>query len=141
MTKSQLSSGLAVTVSLSITALVLAGEPSGIGEKGTGQMKQSTERQQSGDRPDMSQVPEELRQGRSAEAAREQELGAIEREGTNRIGGKEPAGIGEKGTGQMKQSTERQQSKNKPDMSQVPEELEQGKSARAAEQLSHENKH
>ena len=64
----------------------------------------------------------------------------MEREGTNRIGGQEPAGIGEKGTGQTKKSTERQQSQNKPDMSQVPEELKQGKSARAAEELSHGKK-
>jgi hypothetical protein len=53
----------------------------------------------------------------------------------------EPSGIGEKGTGQTHKSTERQQSANKPDMSHVPQELEQGKSARAAEQLSHEKKH
>jgi hypothetical protein len=52
----------------------------------------------------------------------------------------EPSGIGEKGTGQTKKSTERQQSANTPDMSHVPQELEQGKSARAAEQLSHEKK-
>ena len=52
----------------------------------------------------------------------------------------EPAGIGEKGTGQTKKSTERQQSQNKPDMSQVPEELKEGKSARAAEELSHGKK-
>ena len=53
----------------------------------------------------------------------------------------EPPGIGEKGTGQTNKSTERQLSANKPDMSLVPQELEQGKSARAAEQLSHEKKH
>ena len=136
MTKYQLSSGLAVTISFAITALAFAGEPSGIGEKGTGQTKKSTERQQSANNPDMSQVPEELREGKSAQAARE--LNA--REQTNQGVVQEPAGIGEKGTGQTKKSTERQQSTNKPDMSQVPEELEQGKSARAAEQLSHEKK-
>ena len=140
MTNYTLSVGLAVTVSLAMTGLLFAGEPAGIGEKGTGQTKKSTERQQSGKQPDMSQVPEELRQGKSAQAAHDQELGAIEREGTSRIGGQEPAGIGEKGTGQTKKSTERQQSKNKPDMSQVPGELKEGKSARAAEELSHEKK-
>jgi hypothetical protein len=140
MTNYKLSVGLAVTASLAMTGLLFAGEPSGIGEKGTGQTKKSTERQQSGKQPDMSQVPEELREGKSAQAAREQELGAIEREGTNRIGGQEPAGIGEKGTGQTKKSTERQQSGKQPDMSQVPEELKEGKSARAAEELSHEKK-
>jgi hypothetical protein len=133
--------GLAAIVPLTMTGLLFAGEPAGIGEKGTGQTKKSTERQQSGNQPDMSQVPEELRQGKSAQAARDQELGAIEREGTSRIGGQEPAGIGEKGTGQTKKSTERQQSQNTPDMSQVPDELKQGKSARAAEELSHEKKH
>jgi len=136
MTKYQLSSGLAVTISFAITALAFAGEPSGIGEKGTGQTKKSTERQQSANNPDMSQVPEELREGKSAQAARE--LNASEQANPGVV--QEPAGIGEKGTGQMKKSTERQQSKNKPDMSQVPEELKQGKSARAAEELSHEKK-
>jgi hypothetical protein len=136
MTNHTLSVGLTVTVSLAITGLLFAGEPAGIGEKGTGQTKKSTERQQSGQQPDMSQVPEELRQGKSAQAAREQELGALEREGTNRIGGQEPAGIGEKGTGQTKKSTERQQSGNQPDMSQVPQELKEGKSARAAGEMS-----
>lgn len=136
MTKYQLSSGLAVTISLTMTAFLFAGEPAGIGEKGTGQTKKSTERQQSANTPDMSQVPEELREGKSAQAARELKT----REQPNQDVVQEPAGIGEKGTGQTKKSTERQQSKNKPDMSQVPEELEQGKSARAAEQLSHEKK-
>ena len=140
MTNYKFSVGLTVAASLAMTGLLFAGEPSGIGEKGTGQTKKSTERQQSGNQPDMSQVPEELREGKSAQAAREQELGAIEREGTSQIGGQEPAGIGEKGTGQTKKSTERQQSKNKPDMSQVPKELKEGKSAAAAEQLSHEKK-
>ena len=140
MTNYNWSVGLTVTVTLAMTGLLFAGEPSGIGEKGTGQTKKSTERQQSGKQPDMSRVPAELSEGKSAQAAREQELGAIEREGTSRIGGQEPAGIGEKGTGQTKKSTERQQSKNKPDMSQVPEELKEGKSARAAEELSHEKK-
>jgi hypothetical protein len=132
--------GVTAAVSLAMTGVLIAGEPAGIGEKGTGQTKKSTERQQSGNQPDMSQVPEELREGKSAQAARDQQLGAIEREGTSRIGGQEPAGIGEKGTGQMKKSTERQQSGNKPDMSQVQEELKQGKSAQAAEELSHQKK-
>ncbi|HET8721355.1 MAG TPA: hypothetical protein VFM24_04970 [Nitrospira sp.] len=123
-------------MSLAITGIVFAGEPAGIGEKGTGQTKKSTERQQSGKQPDMSQVPEELRQGKSAQAAHEQQLGALEQEGTSRIGGQEPAGIGEKGTGQTKKSTERQQSGNQPDMSQVPQELKEGKSARAAGEMS-----
>jgi hypothetical protein len=139
MTYYKLSLGLIVGVSLAMTGLVFAGEPSGIGEKGTGQTKKSTERQQSGNQPDMSQVPEELREGKSAQAA--QELKATEeRNRMSQSGGLEPPGIGEKGTGQMKKSTERQQSANKPDMSQVPEELKQGKSARAAEELSHEKK-
>jgi hypothetical protein len=110
MAYGKLSVGLTVTVSLAMTGLLFAGEPAGIGEKGTGQTKKSTERQQSGNQPDMSQVPEELRQGKSAQAAQQQELSAVEREGTGRIGGQEPAGIGEKGTGQTKKSTERQQS-------------------------------
>jgi len=122
---------------IAMSTLVFAGEPSGSGEKGTGQTKKSTERQQSGNKPNMSQVPEELREGKSAQAARE--LKANEQR--DRGVAQEPAGIGEKGTGQTKKSTERQQSTNKPDMSQVPQELEQGKSARAAEQLSHEKKH
>ena len=129
-----LSVGMTVTASLAITGLLFAGEPAGIGEKGTGQTKKSTERQQSQNKPDMSQVPAELSEGKSAQAA--QELTATEQK--NR-GGQEPAGIGEKGTGQTKKSTERQQSQNKPDMSQVPGELKQGKSARAAEEL--EKKH
>ena len=140
MTNYKLGFGLAATVSLAMAGFLFAGEPAGIGEKGTGQTKKSTERQQSGTQPDLSQVPEELRQGKSAQAAQEQELNAVEREGANRMGGQEPAGIGEKGTGQTKKSTERQQSQNNPDMSQVPEELQQGKSARAAEELSHEKK-
>jgi len=128
--------GFGVTMAgIAMSTLVFAGEPAGIGEKGTGQTKKSTERQQSGNKPDMSQVPEELREGKSAQAA--QELTATEQR--NR-GGLEPAGIGEKGTGQTKKSTERQQSPNKPDMSQVPEELKEGKSARAAEELSHQKK-
>ena len=140
MTHYILSVGLTAAVSLAMTGLLFAGEPAGIGEKGTGQTKKSTERQQSGNQPDMSQVPEELRQGKSAQAAKDQELGAMEREGTSRMGGQEPPGIGEKGTGQMKKSTERQQSGNKPDMSQVQEELKQGKSAQAAEELSKQKK-
>lgn len=132
MTHYTLSVGLAVTVSLAMTGLLVAGEPSGIGEKGTGQTKKSTERQQSGNQPDMSQVPAELSEGKSAQAA--QDLTATEQKSR---GGLEPAGIGEKGTGQTKKSTERQQSQNNPDMSQVPEELKEGKSARAAEELSH----
>jgi hypothetical protein len=83
----------------------------------------------------MSQVPAELSEGKSAQAA--QDLTATEQKSR---GGLEPAGIGEKGTGQTKKSTERQQSQNKPDMSQVPEELKEGKSARAAEELSHGKK-
>ncbi len=135
MTNYKLSVALTVAVSLAIPGLLFAGEPSGIGEKGTGQTKKSTERQQSGNQPDMSQVPAELSEGKSAQAA--QELTAAEQRS---LGGTEPAGIGEKGTGQTKKSTERQQSQNKPDMSQVPEELKEGKSARAAEELSHQKK-
>ena len=105
-----LSVGLAMTVSLAMTGVLFAGEPAGIGEKGTGQTKKSTERQQSGNQPDMSQVPEELREGKSAQAAQEQQRNAMEQQGANRMGGQEPAGIGEKGTGQTKKSTERQQS-------------------------------
>ncbi|HSF69526.1 MAG TPA: hypothetical protein VLA47_04040 [Nitrospira sp.] len=136
MTNCTLNVGLTVAVSLAMTGFLFAGEPAGIGEKGTGQTKKSTERQQSGNQPDMSQVPQELRQGKSAQAAEELKAG----EQRTPSGGLEPAGIGEKGTGQTKKSTERQQSQNKPDMSQVPEELQQGKSARAAEELSHEKK-
>lgn len=135
MTNHKVSVGLTVTASLAMTGLLFAGEPSGIGEKGTGQTKKSTERQQSGNAPDMSQVPRELSEGKSAQAA--QDLTAAEQRSR---GGQEPAGIGEKGTGQTKQSTERQQSQNKPDMSQVPEELKEGKTARAAEELSHGKK-
>src|SRR5690348_11513419 len=135
MTNNKLRVGLAVTASLAMTGLLFAGEPSGIGEKGTGQTKKSTERQQSGNQPDMSQAGVELSEGKSAQAAQEQTA----TEQKNR-GGLEPAGIGEKGTGQTKKSTERQQSQNKPDMSQVPDELKQGKSARAAEELSHQKK-
>ena len=51
-----------MTVSVAISALLFAGEPSGIGERGTGQTKKSTERQQSAKKPDMWHVPEELRQ-------------------------------------------------------------------------------
>ena len=69
--------GLTAAVSLAMTGLLFAGEPTGIGEKGTGQTQKSTERQQSGTQPDMSQVPEELRQGKSAQAAKDQELGAM----------------------------------------------------------------
>ena len=118
-----------------MTSQGLASEPAGIGEKGTGQTKKSTERQQSGNQPDMSQVPAELSEGKSAQAA--QDLTATEQKSR---GGQEAAGIGEKGTGQTKKSTERQQSGNQPDMSQVPDELKQGKSARAAEELSHQKK-
>ncbi|HEU4684617.1 MAG TPA: hypothetical protein VFS39_08980, partial [Nitrospira sp.] len=50
----------------------------------------------------------------------------------------EPPGIGEKGTGQTKKSTERQQTPDKPNLSQVPEELREGKTAQAAEELKHE---
>jgi hypothetical protein len=129
--------GLTVTASLAMTGLLFAGEPSGIGEKGTGQMKKSTERQQSGNQPDMSQVPEELREGKSAQAAQDLKTSEQNRTSMSQTGGLEPAGIGEKGTGQTKKSTERQQT---PDMSQVPEELKQGKSAKAAEELTHEKK-
>jgi|SRR5689334_11187298 len=132
--------GLTVTASLAMTGLLFAGEPSGIGEKGTGQMKKSTERQQSGNQPDMSQVPEELREGKSAQAAQDLKTSEQNRTSMSQTGGLEPAGIGEKGTGQTKKSTERQQTPNKPDMSQVPEELKQGKSAKAAEELTHEKK-
>jgi len=135
MIKTKISVLSLIGVSLTIGSLAFAGEPSGIGEKGTGQTKKSTERQQSGNQPDMSQVPAELSEGKSAQAA--QDLTATEQKSR---GGLEPAGIGEKGTGQTKKSTERQQSQNKPDMSQVPEELKEGKSARAAEELSHGKK-
>ena len=140
MTNYKLSVGLTVAASLAMTGLVCAGEPSGIGEKGTGQTKKSTERQQSGNQPDMSQVPQELREGKSAQAAQELKTSEQNRTSMSQTGGVEPAGIGEKGTGQTKKSTERQQSQNKPNMSQVPEELKEGKSARAAEELSHEKK-
>ncbi|HKT35634.1 MAG TPA: hypothetical protein VJR03_12465 [Nitrospira sp.] len=135
MTHFKLSVGLTVAASLAMTGFLFAGEPAGIGEKGTGQTQKSTERQQSGSKPDMSQAGVELSEGKSAQAA--QDLTATEQR--NR-GGLEPAGIGEKGTGQTKKSTERQQSKNKPDMSKVPEELKEGKSAQAAEELSHQKK-
>ena len=82
MTHYTLSVGLAVTVSLAMTGLLVAGEPSGIGEKGTGQTKKSTERQQSGNQPDMSQVPAELSEGKSAQAA--QDLTAIEQKNRRR---------------------------------------------------------
>ena len=140
MTNYQLSVGLAVTASLAMTGLLFAGEPSGIGEKGTGQTKKSTERQQSGNQPDMSQVPAELSEGKSAQAAQDAKNSEQNRMKMNQTGGLEPAGIGEKGTGQTKKSTERQQSGKQPDMSQVPEELKEGKSARAAEELSHGKK-
>ena len=71
MSHDKLSVGLAVTVSLDMTGLLVAGEPSNIGEKGTGQTTISTERQQSQNKPDMSQVPKELKQGKSARAAEE----------------------------------------------------------------------
>ena len=140
MTNYKLSVGLAVTASLAMTGLLFAGEPSGIGEKGTGQTKKSTERQQSGNQPDMSQVPAELSQGKSAQAAQDAKNSEQNRMKMNQTGGLEPAGIGEKGTGQTKKSTERQQGGNQPDMSQVPEELKEGKSARAAEEMSHGKK-
>jgi len=82
-----------------------AGEPTGIGEKGTGQTQKSTERQQSPNAPDLSQVPRELSEGQSAQAA--QELNR-ESQANKQLSQEEPAGIGEKGTGQTKQSTERQ---------------------------------
>jgi hypothetical protein len=69
MTNYKLSVGLTVAASLAMTGLLFAGEPSGIGEKGTGQTKKSTERQQSKNKPDMSQVPKELKEGKSAAAA------------------------------------------------------------------------
>jgi hypothetical protein len=71
MTHYMLSVGLTAAVSLAMTGLLFAGEPAGIGEKGTGQTKKSTERQQGGNQPDMSQVPQELKQGKSAQAAEE----------------------------------------------------------------------
>jgi hypothetical protein len=125
-------------VGLSLAFGTLAfGEPAGIGEKGTGQTQKSTERQQSGNKPDLSQVPGELREGKSSEAARE----LRHDEQTMRGPVTEPSGIGEKGTGQTKKSTERQQTPNKPNLSQVPEELREGKTAQAAEeQLKHEGK-
>jgi hypothetical protein len=82
-------------------------------------------------------VPQELREGKSAQAAEELNQ---EQKANRQFSQEEPAGIGEKGTGQTKKSTERQQSQNKPDMSQVPEELREGKTARAAEELEHERK-
>jgi hypothetical protein len=133
MTKDRFSFGLAMAGTIAMSTLVFAGEPSGIGEKGTGQTKKSTERQQSGNKPDMSQVPQELREGQSAQAARE--LKANEQPDQRVIQG--PSGIGEKGTGRTTQSTQRQEGTNQPDLSRVPQALEQGKSAGAAEQLSH----
>ena len=124
-----------IGASLTIGALAFAGEPAGIGEKGTGQTQKSTERQQSQNAPDLSQAPRELSEGKSAQAA--QEL-TREQQANRQLSQEEPAGIGEKGTGQTKQSTERQQSQNKPDLSQVTKELSEGKSARAAEELEHE---
>ena len=89
--------GFGVTMAgIAMSTLVFAGEPPGIGEKGTGQTKKSTERQQSGNKPDMSQVPEELREGKSAQAAGELKA----KEQRDRGVAQEPAGIGEKGTGQ-----------------------------------------
>jgi hypothetical protein len=46
MSNYKLSVGLAVTMCLAMTGLLVAGEPAGIGEKGTGLTKKSTERQQ-----------------------------------------------------------------------------------------------
>ena len=94
-----------IGASLTIGALAFAGEPTGIGEKGTGQTQKSTERQQSPNAPDLSQVPRELSEGQSAQAA--QELNR-ESQANKQLSQEEPAGIGEKGTGQTKQSTERQ---------------------------------
>ena len=55
------------SLSFGVGPLALAGEPTGIGQKGTGQTKKSTERQQSGNNPDMSEVPEELQEGQTAQ--------------------------------------------------------------------------
>ncbi|SLM49442.1 exported protein of unknown function [Nitrospira japonica] len=136
MTKSGLPVFLFVGASFVFGASAFAGEPAGIGEKGTGQTQKSTDRQQSGSKPDMSQVPEEIQEGKSAQAA--QELNQ-QQQGI-RGSAQEPAGIGEKGTGQTKKSTERQQSGKQPDMSQVPEELREGKSARAAGEMEQQDK-
>ena len=135
MIKTKVSIVSLIGASLAIGAFAFAGEPAGIGEKGTGQTQKSTEREQSPNKPDLSQVPRELSEGKSAQAA--QELNQ-ESQASRQFSQEEPAGIGEKGTGQTKKSTERQQSQNKPDMSKVPEELREGKTARAAEELEHE---
>src|SRR4026209_115856 len=99
MTHYTLSVGLAVTVSLAMTGLLVAGEPSGIGEKGTGQTKKSTERQQSGNQPDMSQLPAELSEGKSAQAA--QDLTATEQKSRGGLvpGGREGGKMGASGAG------------------------------------------
>lgn len=128
MTKNGLQMFLLVGASFVFGASAFAGEPTGIGEKGTGQTQKSTEREQTKSTPDLSQVPEELREGKSAQAA--QELNQ-QQQGTRRSA-QEPSGIGEKGTGQTQKSTERQQSGKQSDLSQVPEELREGKSSRAA---------
>ena len=134
MSKYKLGAGAIVTLFLGLGAIVSAGEPSGIGEKGTGQTQKSTERQQSMNKSDMSQVPEELREGKSAQAMEE----LTQEQQANRSITQEPSGIGEKGTGQTNKSTERQQSKHKPDMSQVPEELREGRTAQAIDELMQE---
>jgi len=137
MIKTKISVLSLIGVSLTIGSLAFAGEPAGIGEKGTGQTQKSTEREQSPNKPDLSQAPRELSEGKSAQAA--QEL-TKESQANRQLSQEESAGIGEKGPGHTKKSTERQQSQNKPDMSQVPEELREGKTARAAEELEHESK-
>lgn len=137
MTKNGLQMFLLAGASLVFGASAFAGEPAGIGEKGTGQTQKSTEREQSKSTPDLSKVPEELREGKSAQAA--QELNQQQQQGTRRSA-QEPSGIGEKGTGQTQKSTDRQQSGKQPDLSQVPEELREGKSSRAADAMEEQDR-
>ncbi len=133
MTKNGLPLAL-VGLSFAFGALAFAQEPAGIGERGTGQLQKSTERQQSQDKPDLSQAPAELREGKTAQAMDE-----LNREERANQRAPEPSGIGEKGTGQTQNSTERQQSRNQPDLSQNAQELRKGKTAQAMEEeLKHE---
>lgn len=137
MTKQRLPLLSIMGLSLAVGAFgtpALAGEPAGIGERGTGQLQKSTEREQSQNKPDLSQAQAELEEGKTAQAMND--LTHEERDSRKAI---EPAGIGEKGTGQTQKSTERQQSRNQEDLSQASQELRGGKTAQAMEeQLKHE---
>jgi len=93
MIKTKVSVLSLIGVSLTIGAFAFAGEPAGIGEKGTGQTQKSTEREQSPNKPDLSQAPRELSEGKSAQAA--QEL-TKESQANRQLSQEEPAGIGEK---------------------------------------------